>query len=116
MREPTEEELGMADIGSGETLKGDFNKSHMSLAVLHNRGWFIERQPMTGSMWWRNKNTRERQPLPFWLLELIAEERDAVQAKQRDAEKVVRQQMQAAARQLFGVAVELPSPSPPSPA
>lgn len=107
---PTEEELAMADIGKAETIKGDFNRSHMSLNVLRERGWLIERHPQTGGVSFRNKITRERQSLPFWIVQLLADERAAAMADQKDTERKVRQQMQAAFRHVFGVAGPIPEP------
>lgn len=63
----------LAKFGKSPCLSDVFNNTHQSLAELHSLGWIVEQS--MGCWWFRNTRTRERQGVPTWIGEMVANAR-----------------------------------------
>lgn len=50
--------------------KGDLANPWTSLDDIAQSGWHVESNGMT--IYWRNKETREARPIPYWVKQLIS--------------------------------------------
>lgn len=56
--------------GERDILPEPFSHRETSLESIKESGWFVDTS-MSGNWWFRKKETMERQPVPFWIRQMV---------------------------------------------